>query len=59
MVLTIFVILLCYYMYKLNIKGNNSHQNSFRKTSWKVIKIKKNKGKIDTQSPISWLDGTI
>jgi len=31
-------------MYELNIKGNNSHQNSCRKTSWKVIK--KNKGKI-------------
>jgi hypothetical protein len=28
-------------MYKLSIKGNNSHQNSFSKTSWKVIKIKK------------------
>jgi hypothetical protein len=32
-------------MYKLNIKGNNSHQNSFRKTSWKVIKIEKTKAK--------------
>ena len=58
MVLAISVFLLCYYIYELNIKGNNSHQNSFRKTSWKVIKIK-NKGKIDTQSPISWLDAMI